>query len=54
MPNKTKIYQEMVEDVIAGGLLEDDEIEELRDLIARVERKMRAKMPAAQPTQAAE
>lgn len=38
-------YREMVEDVIAGGLLEEDEIMELRDLIKRVERQVRAKMP---------
>lgn len=38
-------YRQMVEDVIAGGLLEEYEIMELRDLIKRVERQMRAKMP---------
>jgi hypothetical protein len=35
-------YRKMVEEVIAGGLLDDDEIMELRDMIKRVERKMRA------------
>jgi hypothetical protein len=30
----------MVEDVIAGGLLEEDEIAELRDMLKRVERKV--------------
>lgn len=48
---RTAAYQEMVEDVIASGLLEEDEIMELRDLIKRVERQVRAKLPA---TEAAE
>jgi coenzyme F420-reducing hydrogenase beta subunit len=38
---RTKIYQDIVEDVLVSGLLEDDEIMELRDLLKRVERKMR-------------
>jgi hypothetical protein len=46
MSSKGDAYRQMVEEVIAGGLLEDDEIEELRDMLARVERQMRAKMPA--------
>lgn len=44
-------YREMVEDVIAGGLLEEDEIMELRDLIKRVERQMRAKLSAQEPVE---
>lgn len=39
-------YRSLIEDVIAGGLLEPEEIMELRDMIARVQRKMAANMPA--------
>jgi hypothetical protein len=48
MSNRAAEYRSLIEDVIAGGLLEEDEIEELRDMLARVERQMRAKMPADQ------
>jgi hypothetical protein len=54
MSSKGDAYREMVEDVIAGGLLDEDEVLELRDLIARVERQMRAKMPAQPSSEAAE
>ena len=54
MSSKGDAYRQMVEDVIAGGLLEDYEIEELRDMLARVERQMRAKMTAQPPSEAAE
>lgn len=40
--SRAEQYRQMVEDVIAGGLLEDDEVMELRDMIKRVERKMQA------------
>lgn len=40
--SKAAEYRNMVEEVIAGGLLEDDEIMELRDMLKRVERKMQA------------
>lgn len=43
-------YRLLVEDVIAGRLLEEDEIMELRDMIKRAERRMQAKMPAASPS----
>lgn len=46
MSSKTREYQQMVEDVIAGGLLDEDEVVELRDMLARVQRKMAADMPA--------
>lgn len=48
------VYRGMVEDVIAGGLLEDWERAELRDMLARVERQMRARMPIDQHHEAAE
>lgn len=47
MSNRAAEYRQMIEDVIASGLLEDDERMELRDMLARVERKMLANMPAA-------
>jgi len=53
MSSKAAAYREMVEDVIAGGLLEEDEIEELRDLIARVDRHVRANLPATTPDEVA-
>jgi hypothetical protein len=39
-------YRELISDVVAGGLLEEDEREELRDLLARIQRRMLANMPA--------
>jgi hypothetical protein len=42
-------YRAMVEDVIAGGLLEQDEIAELRDMLRRVERQMIGKLPIDLP-----
>jgi hypothetical protein len=42
------VYRGMIEDVIAGGLLEESEIAELRDMLARVQRQMLTKMPADQ------
>lgn len=44
--SRTAEYRSLVEDVVAGGLLEDDERMELRDMLARVERKILAKHPA--------
>lgn len=38
-------YRDMVEDVIVGGLLEEDEIMELHDLLKRVERRMKGQLP---------
>lgn len=47
MSNRTAEYRQLIEDVTAGAaLLEDDELMELRDMLARIERKMRANMPA--------
>lgn len=48
------IYRGMVEDVIAGGLLEDDEKAELLDMLRRIERNVAANMPADQASEAAE
>lgn len=45
MSNRAAEYRLLIEDVIAGGLLEEDEIVELRDMLARVQRKMEAAMP---------
>jgi hypothetical protein len=42
-------YRELISDVVAGGLLEEDEREELHDLLARIQRRMLAKMPAEPP-----
>ena len=39
-------YRDMVEDVLASGLLDEDEWMQLGDLLKRVERKVKAKMPA--------
>jgi uncharacterized protein (DUF2267 family) len=47
MSNRAAEYRQLIEDVVAGwDLLEDDERAELRDMLARVERKMLANMPA--------
>lgn len=40
-------YRELIEDVLSGGLLEEDEIMELRDMIKRAERRMQANLPAS-------
>lgn len=45
MSNRAAEYRELIEDVLEGGLLEDDEWLQLKDLVARVERKLRAQMP---------
>jgi hypothetical protein len=46
MSNRAAEYRQLVEDVVAGwDLLEDDERAELRDMLARVERRMLANMP---------
>lgn len=51
MSNRAAEYRALIEDVAANvHLLEDDERMELQDMLARVERKMLANMPA-QPTQ---
>jgi hypothetical protein len=50
MSNRAAEYRGLIDDVIAGGLLEEDEILELRDMLARVQRKVAAAMPADQPT----
>lgn len=40
MSSRSEEYRGLIDDIIAGGLLDEDEIMEIRDLIARVERKM--------------
>lgn len=55
MSNRAAEYRALIEDVVAGAvLLEDDERAELRDMLARVERKMLANMPADTAKEAAE
>lgn len=39
-------YRELIDDVIAGGLLEQDEIDEIKDLIARAQARMAAQQAA--------
>ena len=39
---RARIYREMVEDVLAGGLLDQEELFELRDMLARAERRVAA------------
>lgn len=47
MSNRAAEYRGLIDDVTATPwLLEDDERQELRDMLARVERKMRANMPS--------
>jgi hypothetical protein len=54
MSNRALEYRGLIEDVIAGGLLDDDERMELRDLLARVQRKILANMPSVPAQEAAE
>jgi hypothetical protein len=51
MSNRAEEYRGLIEDVVAGRLLEDDERLELRDMLARVERKILAAMPAQYETE---
>lgn len=39
-------YRDMVEEVVASGLLDEDEWMQLGDLLKRVERKVQATQPA--------
>jgi hypothetical protein len=45
---RAAVYRGMVEDVLAGGLLDEDEIMELRDMLARAERRALANHQAAE------
>ena len=49
MSNRAAEYRETISDLVASGLLDDDERAELRDMLARVERKILASMPAHPP-----
>lgn len=51
--SRTAEYRSLVEDVLAGGLLEVDEFMELRDMLARVERQILSKQPPATEESAA-
>lgn len=44
MSNRAREYRELISDVVAGGLLEESEWMQLKDVVARVERKLHAKM----------
>ena len=54
MSNRAREYRGLIDDVIDGGLLEEDEWVEIRDLIRRVQRKLEAKMTEKGPSEAAE
>lgn len=49
MSSRANEYRELIDDVVAGGLLDEDERVELRDLLARIQRRMLANMPAEPP-----
>ena len=54
MSSRANEYRELITDVVSGGLLEEDERVELRDLLARIQRRMLANMPAERPTEEVE
>ena len=54
MSNRANEYRELIDDVVNGGMLEEDERVELRDLLARIQRRMLANMPAESINEAAE
>jgi len=54
MSSRANEYRELISDVVAGGLLEEDERVELRDLLARIQRRMLAHMPDERPTEEVE
>lgn len=47
MSNRAAEYRDTITSLVNSGLLEDDERMELRDMLARVERKIMANMPDA-------
>lgn len=47
--SKAEGYRQMIDDVVAGrDLLEEDEWQQLKDIVARIERKMLANLPATE------
>jgi hypothetical protein len=54
MSNRAAEYREIIGDLVASGLLDEDERAELSDMLARVERKILASMPAQGAHEAAE
>jgi hypothetical protein len=46
MSNRAAEYRETIGDLVASGILDEEGRAELRDLLARVERKILANMPA--------
>jgi hypothetical protein len=48
MSSRAAEYRQLLEDVIAGGLLEPDEIAELKEMIENAQRKMAADMPKSE------
>jgi hypothetical protein len=48
MSTRAEEYRQLLEDVIAGGLLDPDEIAELKELVANAQRRMVAQQEAAE------
>lgn len=46
MSARAEEYRQLIEDVIAGGLLEPDEIAELKEMLENAKRRMAAQQPA--------
>jgi hypothetical protein len=44
---RAAVYREIVDDSLASGLLDEDELLELRDMLARVERRVVMKLSEA-------
>lgn len=51
MSNRAAEYREIVETLVASGVLDEDDRAELRDMLARVERKILASLPASEPAE---
>lgn len=54
MSNRAAEYREVIDSVVNSGLLDADERAELRDMLARVERKILAHTSAQPAREAAE
>lgn len=52
MSNRAAEYRSLINDVVEGGLLEEDEWQHLKDVVARIERKLRAADPPAEESAA--
>lgn len=49
MSNRAAEYRELITDVVEGGLLEEDEWMQLKDVVARIQRKLAANSPIDPP-----